>query len=192
MPNVKLDIAGMYFGLNVDVMEGATVKDVMDAAVAATANNAGTRLPTFLYSAETVLGKLTVNTITVVHRENSAKSRQAPEAGSNPRHYPNGVYSYSDDSVILKNNGLRALDPNRSFVLAWQYYVYDGEGIDLARMRGGSTRKVVSFAETVNKGYDLKDGYSVVWRLIAIFTRPTHDDLSEIANNEETVIARFF
>ena len=192
MPNVKLDIAGMYFGLNVDVAEGATVKDVMDAAVAATANNAGTKLPTFLYSAETVLGKLTVNTITIVHREKSAKSRQAPEAGSDPRHYPNGVYSYSDDAVILRNNGLRALDPNRSFVLAWQYYVYNADGVDLARMRGGPTRKVVSFSETVDKGYDLKEGYSVVWRLVGIFTRPTHDDLGEIAHKEETVTARFF
>lgn len=194
MAIVKLDIAGMYFGeeILVEITPDTTVKDVMDAAVLQTAGNTGSK-PTFSYSDEDVEGKRTVNTITVVHRGGSAKSRQAPPGSPNPRTYPNGVYSYSDDSVFIREMGLRALDPNKAFVLAWQYYVYDETGVDLARMRyGAGSRAVVPFGQTADKGYVLEDGYTVVWRLVAIFVRPTHHDLGEVPGREVDVKARVY
>lgn len=183
---VKLDIAGMYFGTEVDVPTGSTIKTVMDAAMEKTKNNAGTNEATFMYQSEpntSAVGFL--NTITVIHRGNSAKSRQKTidPATGNPddtrtRTYPNGVYSFADDNFLPGRAGqpLHPLDANKAFVSAWQYYVYDETGGDLARKPGTTPRTIVPYTEVV-----VKENYTVVWRLVTIFVRSTHGDAGEIS-----------
>jgi hypothetical protein len=179
---IKLDVAGMYFGIEVDVPTNATIKDVMDAAVIKTAGAKGSN-PTFEYSSEALTtGNLGVNSITITHRGKSAKSRQTVGATPSGRTYPNGIYHFSDDGFMEPAAGkpLKPIDPNKAFVGAWQYYVYDTTGRDLARAAGAPIRRIVPFDTPSPNGYVLSDGYTVVWRLVTIFVRSTHDDRGEL------------
>ncbi|MEL7544945.1 MAG: hypothetical protein AAGJ70_14370 [Pseudomonadota bacterium] len=168
---VTLDIAGMYFRRKVMVAETATVEDVMIAARDAnTANDAE-----FSFDSEVIDGKTFLDGITVKHRNGSAKSGQ-----DNRRVYPDGTYQYYDDSVTIDPvSGLfKPKDPNKLFVLAWQYYVYDKDGIDLSRFRS-KPRKVVPFT-TSDTDFEFKREfapYTVVWRLIAIWLDSYGDSL---------------
>ena len=193
---VTLDIAGMFFRQpDVEVPRTASVKDVMDAVVAATANGSTAGTPTFSYTSEPYLSAppgRTVNTITVVHRNNSAKSRQ--NGGGTGRIYRDGIYSFSDDSVFIqetptKPQRLSPADPNKTFVLAWQYYVYDKHGVDQARKPNALARSIVPFDKQpdATTGYQLSDGDLIVWRLVAIFLRPTHDSAYELPDSTGTV-----
>ena len=180
---VKLDIAGMFFQVSVPVDEDATVEDVMKAAERQTAGGMGPEGETFRYTGEVVTsptGRLqTVNTITVVHRNGSARSRQTYSNTGNGRRYKDGIYSYSDNARFDAEGNFKPLDPNAEFVLAWQYYVYDADGKESAR--SGQPRRVVSYADnSADRGYTLAEGSTVVWRLVAIFTGPTHASLDQI------------
>jgi hypothetical protein len=64
-------------------------------------------------------------------------------------------------------------DTTKDYVLSWQYYVYDKDGVEAARA-DGINRKIVSFAENDPKktGYKLEEGSVVVLRLVAIFWKP--------------------
>jgi hypothetical protein len=183
MPQVTLDIAGMYFSESVTVPEGATIKDLMDAVVTKTNPPLGNNKASFNYRSEKFDDdSKQINTITITHRGGSAKSRQTKGGQGTGRTYPNGIYSYTDDAVkeLLPNKPLRAANPNQNAILAWQYYVYDAEGRDLARAAGAS-RKIVPFdAPPSDGGYSLGEGYTVVWRLITICVRSTHGDLGEL------------
>lgn len=190
MPKVKLDIAGMYFHYEVDVDAGATVKDVMDAVQTATANGATTGTPTFSYATEPYFGGpgSTINTITICHRNGSAESRQ-----DRKRVYPDGIYSFTDDMVMVENNRLRAANPNLSAVHAWQYYVYDANGTEQARGVRNTSRTVVPFDRpSVDGGYEVGELTTIVWRLVTIFTRPTHNSMDEIADREITARIRVY
>lgn len=183
MPMVKLDIAGMFFQVSVSVDENATVENVMDAAVRQTAGGMGPKGETFLYTSEQVTsptGRLqTVNTITVIHRNGSATSRQTYAGAVNGRRYKDGIYSYSDNARFDAEGNFKPLDPNADFVLAWQYYVYDADGKESAR--SGQPRRVISYADNgADRGYSLAEDSTVVWRLVAIFTGPTHPNLDHI------------
>jgi len=172
MPKVKLDIAGMYFSFEASVAAGACVKDVMDD-VAVKTRAPGYEGPRFRYSTETIGTFLSLNGIRIDHENGSAKSRQTLSDQPVARVYPDGIYRYDDDAVDFKNGLLVGTDPTKNYVLAWQYYVYDKNGVEHAR-KDGASRRIVSFAEKdpAKMGYVLEDGSTVVWRLVAIFYKP--------------------
>jgi hypothetical protein len=170
---------------------------VLVAAKTATAGNAGTSEPTFDFASEPYSGTSgnTINTITVIHRNKSAKSRQTKQDGKpSGRIYPNGIYSFTDDMVMISGDRIRPADPNATSVRAWQYYVYDKDGNEAARGRNpGVERTIVPFDDnSAFKGYVLSDGSRVVLRLVTIFMRPTHDDLGEIAKTEYQATIRAY
>ncbi len=167
MPKVKLDIAGMYFSFEASVAAGACVKDVMDD-VAVKTRAPGYEGPRFRYTTETIGTFLSLNGIRIDHVNGSAVSRQDAT-----RVYPDGIYRYDDDAVDFKNGLLVGTDPTKNYVLAWQFYVYDKNGVEHAR-KDGAKRSIVSFAEKdpAKMGYALEDGSTVVWRLVAIFYKP--------------------
>jgi len=76
-------------------------------------------------------------------------------------------------AVDFKNGLLVGTDPTKNYVLAWQFYVYDKNGVEHARTNG-TKRSIISFAEKnpAKMGYVLEDGSTVVWRLVAIFYKP--------------------
>jgi hypothetical protein len=173
MVKVFLDIAGLYYSTEVNVPEGATVKDVLDAA-RGKPNHLGAILD---YAQEenaaSVDARFTVDSITIYHNENSAVSRQD---SVNPRKYPRGVYQFKDDGTFASGL-LASTDPNKNFVHAWQYYVYDKNFVDQSRKNGGGygsvERMIVGYSVKTNKGYELTEGSTVVWRLVTILVGPT-------------------
>ena len=192
---ITLDIAGLFFSETVDYLEGDTIRDVVNRVQAKTAASgyAGPRLEVTeeAYSG----GGFTVNSITVTHKNNSAVSRQILKDSSGQvivggdgqplrRQYENGIYHFSDDAVSLNTNDLTspllAADPNKPVVFAWQYYVYDTEFRDVARARAGNVaREIVPYSAEKTKS-EIADGYTIVWRLVGIFVRPTHADRGDI------------
>jgi hypothetical protein len=188
MISVNLDIAGFFFRIAVQVPANATVKDVMDAAVAATAGGPTATTPKLTYSSEDYSadpnGK-TINTLTVIHADGSAKSGQTnQDMTSTGRVYGDGIYYFTDDAVLLPKEGdtvrrLRPADPNKSSVQAWQYYVYDKDGVDQARKPEARSRRIVPFDSTAG-GYTLTENSTVVWRLVGIFLRPTHAEEAQL------------
>ena len=170
MAKVTLDIAGFYYSIDVEVPESSTVKDVLDAAKGVP-NLLGAILD---YGSEGSLDTaFTVDRITITHTNGSARSRQT--GASDPRTYEDGIYSFSDDGEFHSpSHRFRAKDPNKNFVHAWQYYVYDENFQDLSRKNGGNLpRKIVGYSDAgPEKGYVLKDGYTVVWRLVTIMVGP--------------------
>lgn len=95
---VKVSIVGFYFEIDVDLKEGATISDAMDAAsVASLGTNAE-----MVFSAD-AYGFLSM--VTVLHKER-AKSRNSK------RTYDKGTYSFTDDAA--RGNP----------ALIWQYYIF--------------------------------------------------------------------
>jgi hypothetical protein len=169
MIKVKLDIAGMYYDIEVLVPIGATVEDVMKAAHGRP-NDKGAVL---YYKTESSSGEANVDIITIHHNSNSAVSRQIPKDGEETRRYAEGVYTFADDGAI-EGGRFVSLDKQKNFVHAWQYYVYNADFVDQSRKNGGSVpRKIVGFGVTENKGYELEEGSTIVWRLVTIFVGPT-------------------
>lgn len=172
MIKVKLDIAGMFYDIDVFVPEeGATVEDVMEAAHGRP-NKKGAIM---MYKPEVINGEKNVDIITVHHTDTSAVSRQVPRNGGEPRRYGAGVYTFADDGAIDSATGrFTSLDQQKNYVHAWQYYVYTPVFVDEARAREGSEpRKIVGFDVKDDKGYKLVEGSTVVWRLVTIFVGPT-------------------
>lgn len=174
MATVRIDVAGFYYGRDVEVREGATVEEAMQAA----SNLPG--LPFLNYTTEEINGRVFLDAILITHGTGTAKSRQSDDSGTppaSPRIYEPGIYSAADDAVdFTEVNGtprLVAFDQNKTKVEAWQYYVYDKHSVDINRAFG--PRKVVPFTEPFTAGAEqrgLKDGDTVVWRQVTICTRP--------------------
>jgi hypothetical protein len=196
---VKLDVAGMFFGIEVPFVENESIRD-LHLRIQNLTNAPG--YPTNLARIEFLEepfsnGEFQVDGITITHRNQSGKSRQMmTDANGNPvvngagepvrRIYQAGIYHFSDDSVAPEarrpTEGLRAVDPNKAFISAWQYYVYNADGVELARRRpDGSApivREIVPYSR--RRAADIiQDGQTIVWRLITIFVRPTHADRSD-------------
>lgn len=167
---VGVDITGMYYRRDVEVPEGSTILQAMQAARDADLADAAAGKPAPVLSFQTEPspgGEDQIDGITVTHAER-ARSRQG-----GGRSYPAGRYEYFDDSVREGTDGsFEPEDPGKRYVLAWQYYVYDEEGVDRDRAGLNSTREVVaSSRQTLNAPC------LVVWRLVAIFMRPYGDSL---------------
>jgi hypothetical protein len=184
---ITLDIAGFYYDTDVDVPEGSTIKDVMTAAKNLGVLPCGAKLDFSDEPFPTINGTARagnqVDRITITHSNDSAKSRQK----SVPRRvYPDGIYSFVDDATIDEVTGkFRSLDPNKHFVHAWQYYLYDTEFRDLARARAGNVYRAIV-------GYDspdqqLEEGYTIVWRLVTIMVGPNVHDAALVPSSKMTM-----
>lgn len=176
MVNVNLDIAGFYYRADsLEVNDGAPVIHLMVAARSAVSST-GALLD---FDTESVAGKVFLDSITVTHANGSAVSGQqyTTAALNGSRVYPNGVYANADEAGFFEDgtnsSPFIAADRNKTGLMAWQYYVYDKHFIDLNR--AGGPRRVVPFTEDFarpDKTRGLKDGDTVVWRLIMVRTRP--------------------
>ena len=134
---------------------------------------------------------LFINEIALLHLK-PPMSRQLREGQSVNRSYDAGRYAYADDPVkpvtveasddpTVKIPRLaRADGRDLPFVLAWQYYLYDAEGRDLARASG--TTRTIEAASTRLLDADV----TIVWRLIAIMLKPTE----ALASGSKSGIAR--
>jgi len=101
MIKVNVSIVGFYFGLEVEVPDGASIQDAMVAAM----NNSRGQDPSFTFTA-TSYG--TLSNVTVVHTSR-AQSRNSDKT------YDPGVYSYTDDPDVGNPS------------LVWQYYIFSSE-----------------------------------------------------------------
>lgn len=166
MPQVTLDIAGFFFDKTVKIPKGSTVKDLMQAVKDANDPNDN---KTAIFDFREGIGQESgfIDEISILHRGNSAKSRQ-----KGGRVYPDGLYSYADDPVEKKKKRLSPEGKDSGIVLAWQYYVYSKKSVDKNREGSGIKREIVPFSDS-KKDYPLEDGDTVVWRLIALSLGPT-------------------
>lgn len=178
---VHVDVAGFYYRGTVDkksvvIPKGASVLDAMSKARAdnIAAFRSGKQGPILDFSIEKGPSKgLFVNEISILHLQ-KAVSRQSRE-----RSYPPGRYAYADDPIKLGDDPdvagkkrLRRSDGSElPYVLAWQYYLYDSDGRDLARKPPATSRTVVAAFEQF-----LHENVTIVWRLIAIFLEPSEPD----------------
>lgn len=171
MGELTIDIAGFYYSSKVQTKEADTFLDAMNAASQADkAAPAGSR-PVLEFTTESFNGKLFIDGISVHHPTRPA-SRQ-----DKTRTYGAGLYEYFDDDVVLTpTNAFEPADPNTPYVLAWQYYAYDAEGRDADRAGQRVERKVVPFSEQTIGTTTL-----LVWRLVAIFLRPSYRDSLKVA-----------
>lgn len=184
MATVNLDVAGFYYRFfDVEVEDGSAVKALMDAVnnVLVPAGNKGSVGAKLTFDTEELDKKVFIDSISVTHLGGSAKSGQKDEKGSySARTYPDGIYANADEAGIIKEDvptkPFVALDRNKTGLMAWQYYVYDANFVDLNRKFG--PRKVVPFTEKFERSADgqpprgLQTGDTVVWRLVQIRTRP--------------------
>ncbi len=157
---VTIDIAGFFFEREVEISEGATVREVMEKAV----SENGANDSKLFFDTE----GLFVDGIYVVHSNGSAESRQ-----NRSRIYDDGAYGFIDDPVNFENGKFVPADNSSGYdgaVVAWQYYIYDDKSVDLNRANG-TDRKVVSFTNSDSE-YPLKDGYTIVWRAILLQLKP--------------------
>lgn len=171
MAELTIDIAGFYYSSKVTVQDTDTFLNAMNAASAADlAAPAGSR-PVLEFTTESLDGKVFIDGISIRHPKPPA-SRQDPS-----RTYAAGLYEYFDDDVVLKpGGGFEPADPNTPYVLAWQYYAYDAEGRDADRSGQRVERKVVPFSQQTVGTTTL-----LVWRLVAIFLRPSYRDSLKVA-----------
>ncbi|MEM6387230.1 MAG: hypothetical protein AAF718_13450 [Pseudomonadota bacterium] len=184
MAKVNLDIAGFYYRFfEVEVDDGSPVKALMDAVnnVIVPVGNGGSVGAKLTFDTEDLGKKVFIDSISITHAGGSAKSGQKDDAGSySTRAYPDGIYANADEAGIIKEDlptkPFVALDRNKTGLMAWQYYVYDTNFVDLNRKFG--PRKVVPFTEIFERNDEgqpprgLQNGDTVVWRLVQIRTRP--------------------
>lgn len=183
MKKVNLDIAGMfYWRADIAVQDDATVFDVMDQA--SKLDNMPAHTGAKLSFSQELPGENSkfLNEISVLHRNDSAISRQQPTMpGTQPRVYPNGLFKLADEPITTGVNGkfVPAMrlpngnlveDPNKATVTAWQYYIYDRNFVDKNRANAGQKRSVTAFTEST-KDYPLENGDTVVWRLITLILK---------------------
>lgn len=172
--DVTLDVAGFYFNEKVTVARDATVETVMEAV------RLKTRMSSKRFQYETKMKEnfetkevdLFVNRISIEY----ADAKKPPKSRQTGIAKDLGTYAFSDsdlDSYRSSNSSDVYLIKN--LLLAWQYYVYDKEGVDYARSRKGAlNRKIVSFTRSSrDEGVPFEDGDTVVWRLVAILAGPT-------------------
>lgn len=194
---VHVDIAGIYFGIDVPFVEGETIRDLMLRIQTLTGAPDYPHPRAEFFEDMFSKGGFTLDGVTITHRKNSAKSRQNVRDDSGQivgrRQYDNGIYHFSDDSILPSDVLLAPLspaDPNKAFVSAWQYYVYDADGRDLARIRGIANeeglpggkevdREIIPYGDKSTTAL-VQDGYTIVWRLVTIFVRPTHAGRNDI------------
>lgn len=182
---VTLDIAGFYYGEEIEVpYEGKliSVKDVMLAA------RKRTSFPKLEFTGEVLpVGakqKEFCDTIIVVHQGGTAKSRQG-----GGRSYDDGTYLAADDPVFFTKD--RLVSPEgKSIVSAWQYYVYDTDFVDLNRRFAAQEkakkpslpkgyRVVVPYSipfevtDATGELRGIKPGDTIVWRRVSICLAPT-------------------
>ena len=168
--SLTIDVAGFYYSQTVSVPTTATLMTAMDAAKAKDAAAGAPRMA-LNFTTEILDGQEYIDCISV-HHFDRAESRQ-----DKTRKYDPGIYKYSDDEVyFLPNGNLAPRDPMKSFVLSWQYYCYDIDGRDISRGQAETDRKVVPFSVST-----VGDTRLLVWRLVAIFLRPSHGDSLKIA-----------
>ena len=181
---VNLEITGFYYREKIDVPCSGpfvSVKALMEEAVKKTT------FPKLQFTSETLGKKEFLDTIIVEHDDTSAKSGQTI-GSANPRLYPAGIYLANDDPVFFGSvNGVRRLvsPEGKKIISAWQYYVYDKNGVDLNRTSG--PRRVVPFADdfTIESGTPptetkrgLEPDDTVVWRRVSICVEPTNTGVS--------------
>ncbi|MEM1451584.1 MAG: hypothetical protein AAF957_08550 [Planctomycetota bacterium] len=146
---VTLSVTGFYFQRTVDVLPGASVKDVMDQVVAATASEDSI----FQYMAEQPNQPDSyLATISIFHAK-PVTSRKG-EPGKPKRQYPAGLYTFTDGGQT-----------NPAPV--WQYYIFDANG-----GLKSADQIEVPFGQS-NAMYPLADGDTIVWRLVGICVGPT-------------------
>jgi hypothetical protein len=165
--HVTIDIAGMYYRRSIDVPKGSTIKEIMEALKVSDQTATDFQLD---YSTEKYAEREFIDGISVRHLQ-PAVSRQ-----DSTRTYDAGLYEYYDDGVTVQDGRFVPSDPNKSYVLAWQYYVYDANGRDRDRANVNSTRTVVPFSEQ-----KINDVSLIVWRLVAIFLKPSYGHSLKVA-----------
>jgi hypothetical protein len=177
----SVDIAGFYYKRSdIRLADSVTVKEIMQEAsrLDMIDRQSGGRNPVLQFMVE---GSNTgfISTISV-HHIDRAISRQKPSGeptGYPARSYPDGEYVFSDDPVkktkdSAGNHYFLATDlsgnPNgAAFVRTWQYYLYDQNGVDLARAES-KERTVEPFGSKI-----VPPNTTVVWRVVLIGVAPS-------------------
>lgn len=171
---IYLDITGFYYRYAVDPTGITTVFDLMNSAAGKTSGNGG------VLTFEPQGNSSFCQTITVDYGPASKpESRQSGDAR------PKGRYSYTDD-VTDKKNWIIVPGCVPGFHV-WQYYITDADGKVTSGLNTNGERRILGFKESDKPPYgaSLKDGFTVTWRLVAIF------GLAEIIdNNREILLAR--
>lgn len=183
--NINFSVVGMYFGVMVDVDgENPSVTDVLQAVKSQTASSNVARFDyTVTTSTSGEPDEFFIANVTVTHLA-QPRSRKVREDGSFNT-YNSGIYSFSDQ---LSEAETREKIKRGIPVLAWQYYVFDP-----AEDGGGPLGDTISDdgiiipANKSSTRYQLKEGSSVVLRLIALFGGPTGESFrKELANGFAT------
>lgn len=164
---VKLRVVGLFLGnkvtgaIPVQVEENPTVADLLTALVGQAAIQAIPNVTALSYSPFRPLRGTNqpLNRITVTYAE--------PFTTFNNRPYEAGTYELSDQTSVP------GID------LVWQYYVFD-ENMNYVLKPGFE----VPFSELPNSApnpdqrFEIKDGWTVIWRLVALANGPTPSKLA--------------
>ncbi|MEM9925309.1 MAG: hypothetical protein AAF915_16420 [Cyanobacteria bacterium P01_D01_bin.50] len=142
---INLQVVGIFYSVKLDAEEvkGATVKDVLEAAK----KNPGEG-KSFDYGSCfcTKDGKSLVKSFTAKY-DKGFSSRVSN-------------FSYKAGTYTLEQN-LNTASPSYT---VWQYYVLD---------ENGKRVKLPEATASYTTNLDIKDGYSVIWRLISVLKGPT-------------------
>lgn len=153
---ITLDITGFYYSIDVSEVGANSVLDVLNRANEVRSPNGG--VLSFELEDAGDRGKF-VKRLTVTYDENSNPVTRQKDNPRLPLERKKGVYSYVDNVLDLSNRiGNEGTVPG---LLAWQYYVFDRNG-----MTQNQDRKIRSASLGV---FPFADGWRVVWRLVGIF-----------------------
>lgn len=109
---ISLRIVGIFYRTDIEMPDGGSVKDVLDAAQSQI--SAGT---SFTYSSVTTNGNTSPNMFRAFY--------EAPfTSGASGLQYPNGEYMLAEDLLA------------RPAYTVWQYYIFDAQGRFINRDKG--------------------------------------------------------
>ena len=160
---ITLDVTGFYFSETVPFNNQQTVQEVMEQ-VALKTEGRGT-----VFNFEPRLGSAgnKLNSISVEFNCDAPRSRQVNPNTGIGREKVDRFFFFCDENL----EPMGPTNKNQAqFVLAWQYYVTDKNGmLKNGTPQSGGFRTIVPFSNPVSD-FELCDGDTITWRLVAIFS----------------------
>jgi hypothetical protein len=152
MPNVTLEIVGLYFKQTLDLPKTPkerSVKDVMDFFIDKIGNS--TVSGGFDYMTDGSANPMKL----IRHNFPGGTSRSGKRKMA-------GIYELEESA-----------SPDGKIAYAWQYYVLSQTSEVVSATPQGEP-----FTSFINARYDFKDGWKVLWRQVAIVRRPNSTSLA--------------
>jgi hypothetical protein len=175
---VRLRIVGLYFNTTVKINDNInlTVRDVMDEYIRLNPNISVVGGLEYVRYPKTGGSDDFVRTLTYhfggkYDFNGDGDTNDAVDGKSlGNKTIAKGIYTLSEDL----EDGIPGYQAGNKVGLAWQYYVVGANG--KVKSATPASRQFSSFGK-VSPDYDIEDGDTIIWRLVAIARKPNYQDV---------------